>query len=56
MIPAGVKVLEAESFAFCEGLEEVFISENTQVDDTAFTWCDNIRIHRYTADEAGGRY
>ncbi|MBP8967839.1 MAG: leucine-rich repeat protein [Lachnospiraceae bacterium] len=56
MIPAGVKVLEAESFAFCEGLEEVFISENTQVDDTAFAWCDNIRIHRYTADEAGGRY
>ena len=56
MIPAGVKSVDAESFAFCEGLEEVFIYEKTQVDDTAFAWCDNIRIHRYTADEAGGRY
>jgi len=54
IVPASVKVIEAESFAFCEGLEEAYISDMTQVADNAFAWCDNISIHRYSGDEAGG--
>ena len=53
MVPASVKVIEAESFAFCDGLKEAYISDKTQVAENAFAWCDNISIIRYTGDIAG---
>ena len=46
-IPESVQEIEAESFAFCEKLEEVRVSEKTVISESAFYFCDGIRIVRY---------
>lgn len=46
-IPAAVDTIEKEAFAFCDTLKDVYVSEKTSVADTAFAYCDNVKIHRY---------
>ncbi len=46
-IPTSVKVIEAEAFAFCDDLEEVHIPGNTSVAESAFAYCERVRICRY---------
>ncbi|MBR3104269.1 MAG: leucine-rich repeat domain-containing protein, partial [Lachnospiraceae bacterium] len=46
-IPASVNVIENEAFAFCNTLKDVYVSEKTYVADTAFVYCDEVKIHRY---------
>ena len=46
-IPASVKEIGEEAFAFCDGLEEVRISEGTKVADSAFAYCESVRLIRF---------
>ncbi len=46
-IPSSVKEIGEEAFAFCDGLEEVRIPEGTKVADSAFAYCDSVRLIRY---------
>jgi hypothetical protein len=47
VIPASVKEIEDEAFAFCDGLLEVRIPKDTQVSESAFAYCENVKIQRY---------
>ncbi|MBO7599152.1 MAG: leucine-rich repeat protein [Bacteroidales bacterium] len=44
VIPPSVRVIESEAFAFCEALEEVVLSKDTEVADGAFGYCGEVRI------------
>ena len=46
-IPSSVRMIESEAFAFCSMLKDVYVSEKTQVADSAFAYCDDVKIHRY---------
>ncbi|MBE5863317.1 MAG: hypothetical protein E7295_10760 [Lachnospiraceae bacterium] len=48
IIPPSVKIIEAEAFAFCDNLEEIHIPEETQLDEKAFIYCDNLRVIKYS--------
>ncbi|MCR5828945.1 MAG: leucine-rich repeat domain-containing protein [Lachnospiraceae bacterium] len=45
-IPASVKRIEAEAFAFCDGLKEVAVSKDTEVAESAFSFCNSVKILR----------
>nr|MCR5685566.1 leucine-rich repeat domain-containing protein [Lachnospiraceae bacterium] len=47
-VPSSVLIIEDEAFAFCDHLEEVYISEKTQIAESAFEYCDRVRLHRFT--------
>ena len=49
-IPESVKVIEDEAFAFCDNLEDVSIALETGVSESAFAYCERIRIHRYSSE------
>ena len=44
IIPNSVKMIEAEAFAFCDGLEELILPAGTKVSESAFACCDHVKI------------
>ena len=46
-IPASVKAIGAEAFAFCDSLTEVQVSQDTEIHEKAFAYCDRVVIRRY---------
>ncbi len=46
-IPKSVKTIEPEAFAFCEGLLEARIPAEAEISESAFKYCDALRITKY---------
>ena len=42
----GTERISANAFKGCESLEEIYVSENTEISDRAFEGCGEVRVHR----------
>ena len=47
MVSSKKKTIEAEAFAFCEGLLEARIPAEAETSESAFKYCDALRITKY---------
>lgn len=43
-IPKSVKTVAPEAFAFCESLEEVHVAAGTHISESAFAYCDHVKV------------